>query len=95
MTDTLSTPEAILSPSNLRIVLQHTTGPHKGLMQIMGTSQQFGGESLPACTDVFDIQPHARKGVAGLVRVARRFALYREIDSPVDPTDFIDRSRQR
>jgi hypothetical protein len=87
-------PEPLLPPSNLRIVLEHTRGPHKGLLQIMGTTAQFGGEVIPARTDAFTIQPGTRRGMAGLIRVTRRMTLYREIDSP-DPGNFIDRSRQR
>lgn len=78
-----------------RIVLQHTQGPYKGLHQIMGHSDEFGGEQAPAVTEPFDITPGARRGLAGLVRSNPRFLLYKEINSPLDPTNFIDRSKQR
>jgi hypothetical protein len=67
---------------NQRIVLEHTRGPYKGLKQITGHTDQFGGQQPPAITSEFDITPGNRKGVASLVASRPRFLLYREIFTP-------------
>lgn len=92
--NTLQMPE-IATGRGQRIVLLHTRGPHKGLHQIMGHSDEFEGRTPDAVTEPFDITPGARRGMAGLVRSTPRFLLYKEINTPTDPTNFIDRSKQR
>lgn len=76
-----------------RVVLEHTCGPHKGLMQIMGTTDDIDGAQPPAVTDEFEISPWKRRGVAGLVRSNARFVLYREITAPEGLGTFDRRQR--
>ena len=67
---------------NQRIVLEHTAGPYAGLFQIKGHSDEFEGRQPPALTDVFEIQPGQRLGVASLVKSTPRYVLYRELTRP-------------
>ena len=76
-----------------RIVLEHTTGPYKGLKQIMGHSDEFGGQPPPASTEPFDISPGTRKGIASLVASKTRYLLYREVTIPADLGTFDRRQR--
>lgn len=76
-----------------RVVLEHTTGPYKGLHQIMGHTDDFGGKQPPTVTDEFDIQPFARRGVASLVRSNPRYLLYRELTKPEGLGTFDRRQR--
>lgn len=80
---------------NQRIVLEHTSGPHKGLFQITGHTGVFGGQTPPAATEPFPESITHRVIIAGLVASKRGYLLYREIHTPADPTNFIDRSKQR
>lgn len=82
---TNKTTESLLPPvteRGRRIVLQHVKGPFKGLMQIMGHTDDFKGTAAPIVTEEFDINPGTRKGIAGLVKSTRRYLLYKEIDKP-------------
>ena len=66
-----------------RIVVEHTEGPFKGLMQITGTTDDFDGQSPPPITtEPFMIQPGQRMAIAGLVAAKRTYLLYREITKP-------------
>ena len=66
-------------PRNQRIVLVHTQGPFAGLHQIMGHTDQFGGQQPPALSDIFDMIPDGRKGQASLIKSTPRAVFYREI----------------
>lgn len=67
---------------NQRIVLEHTCGPYAGLHQIVGHSDQHGGQQPPALTEPFTITPGERMALASLVKSTPRFLLYRELTVP-------------
>lgn len=80
--NTLQMPE-IATGRGQRIVLLHTRGPHKGLHQIMGHSDDFFGSGAPdTTTEEFVITPGTRKGIAGLVRSTPRYLFYKEVTAP-------------
>ena len=64
-------------PHPLRIVFEHTKGRLKGLRAIMGLSTDFGGTALPAEAEGFEAHGEVID-FAGLVKVTRNYALYRE-----------------
>lgn len=85
-----------ISNRGQRIVLEHTQGPHKGLMQIKGLVSDLGlpaGEAPPPLTDEFTIEPGTRQGQASLVRVSPRAFYYREITAPAGLGTFDRRQR--
>jgi hypothetical protein len=75
----MTTPEITLPvfASNQRVLLEHTTGPHAGLVQIIGHSAEFEGKAPPAFTPVL-ITPAKRETTASLIRVTPRAVYYRE-----------------
>lgn len=75
----MTVPEA---PRNQRIVLEHTTGPYKGLFQVLGHTDEFEGEQPPLTSEVFTITPGERQGQSCLVASHPRYLLYREITAP-------------
>lgn len=81
------------SRRNLRVVLEHTNGPFKGLHQITGHSDDLDPGPPPALTEEFDIAPGKRRGVAGLVRATSRYLLYRELTKPEGLGTFDRRQR--
>ncbi len=60
-----------------RVVLLHTTGPHAGLHQITGHTDDFHGPA-PVFTGDFTITPGTRTGRAQLIACRRSFLLYHE-----------------
>lgn len=78
MTDT--TP--ILPPltRNQRVVFQHVHGPHPGLFQIGGHTNDFNGQQPPDILGPF--KALGRSVTASLVRSTPRYVLYREIAPP-------------
>ena len=77
----LETPPGV----ELRIVFEHTQGPHAGLFEIMGTMSQLKEhpeDPLPTYAEGFEAQGRVIT-LASLVRVKRHCAIYREtfIDS--------------
>lgn len=70
-----------VEPRPLRIVFEHTRGKLKGLKAIMGLSTDFGEHTLPTSAEGFEAHGEVIE-FAGLVKVTRNYALYRE---PVVP----------
>lgn len=68
-----------------RVVLVYTTGRYAGLHQILGTVDQLQAtlqvSDLPAFVEPVQFLDHS--GACSLVTVTPRYALYREIFTPV------------
>lgn len=64
-----------------RVVFQHTVGPLRGLMRIMGTTDEIPPtEPLPEfIADINITTPHARRTCASLIQVRHRLVIYREV----------------
>lgn len=73
-----------------RIVIEHTAGRLKGMMQILGTDDQLkkGMEvaELPTFLTPLDFGDH--QGAASLITVTPRYAFYRETWGPLDLKSF-------
>lgn len=67
-------------PRNQRIVVQYTTGPHAGLLQIVGHTGQFEGLPVPLIPDWEFLG--GRKAPINLVASKQRYLLYRELVVP-------------
>jgi hypothetical protein len=69
---------------NQRLVLQHTTGPHAGLFQILGHTDELDGADPEPFYGSFDLTfPEKRSAPISLVASKRGYVLYREIFTPV------------
>ena len=79
-------------PRPLRIVFEHTRGPLKGLHAIMGLSTDFGEHALPTSAEGFEAHGEVIE-FAGLVKVTRNYALYREPITREDTKTFDARQR--
>lgn len=81
----------------MKLVFEHTTGPMKGLHQILGdTCQILTGDKtmadLPALLPL--TRPPAETIQASLVAVKRSYVLYRELIQPFKPNkDFHEAQR--
>jgi hypothetical protein len=71
-------PEMTSAPK--RVVLEYTTGPFKGLRQIVGTTDTFPGGALPSFCDSIVFKGHAC--AVNLLRVTERTVRYRELTIP-------------
>ncbi len=64
-----------------RMVLEYTTGPFKGLRQIVGTTDALpAGSGLPTFCD--GIEFHGHRCAVNLLRVTNRTVRYRELTIP-------------
>lgn len=71
----------LLCPSK-RIVFQHTVGPLRGLLRIVGTTDQLPnqGNPLPDFLPAVEIStPHKRVAPASLIQVRSKVVIYREL----------------
>lgn len=70
---------------NQRVVVHHQTGPYKGLFQIIGHTDETGGQ-VPPLVDDFKMtvgtKLNIREFPIGLIASKTRFVLYREITNP-------------
>lgn len=68
-------------PRNQRVVFEHVAGPWAGMFQIVGHTDDFGGQVLPLTIGPFNCRdPFPRIGlVAALVRDQKKYVLYREL----------------
>lgn len=73
----------------MRLVLEHTQGPYKGLLQIVGYLGQLlqEGESLKDLPTLQPFNRGAEQIAASLVAVKRTYILYRELMVPVGASD--------
>ncbi len=81
----LTTPSMLVADRPLRLILEHTRGPWKGLREIVGRSDDLpdSAQRLPSTEGPFNARPDNREAIAGLVKVEHGYAIYREIDTPV------------
>lgn len=81
MTDTenSSLPELVLSPRRGKVVLEHTTGPLKGMFRITGDSADAPD---PYPTYVAEVDMLSHFAPASLVAIKRSHVLYREVADP-------------
>ena len=82
----------IIAPRK-RIVLEHTNGPHAGLMQITGHGDSLDSWPPPTATDEFETTVDPRKTFAQLVKATPRYLLYRELTKPEGLGTFDQRQR--
>jgi len=71
--------EYTLTPRTKRVVFEHRKGAYAGLRQIVGTTDDFGGQPAPAQSERFEAIPDHRWAVASLVSAHRTHLLYVEI----------------
>lgn len=80
MTDETSTPSFPSLARRGKVVLQHTTGPLKGMYRITGDVNDGVPDPYPEFVAEVDMLSHVAP--AGLVKVTPHYVLYREISGP-------------
>jgi hypothetical protein len=66
---------------NQRVVVQHSKGPHKGLYQILGHTDDLPKGQVPSTT-LATLIPDGRPAQIDLVASKPRYLLYREFVAP-------------
>lgn len=94
MTEDIATEQAIALPeitdNNRRVVVEHTLGRMKGVMQIVGLRSEVQG-AMPEFHPEMEMGDHS--GPISLVGVKRSYYLYREITTPEQTKQFDVRQR--
>lgn len=85
------------TPRTKRLVLQQTSGPNAGLWHIMGTTDQLksvaAGGLLPDYVPSVNFRSHTAP--VGLIKIRKRYVLYRELIIPlVEPEKAFNPAQQ-